>query len=84
MAGDILDHPVPYMFGGFPADFPKTLRALRELDATTIVPGHGNVQHDKTYIDQVIAMMESVNAEVRRNSAADIRQLSYDAAINVR
>jgi len=66
MTGDILDHPVPYMFGGFPADFPKTLRALRELDATTIVPGHGDVQHDKTYIDQVIAMMESVNNEVRR------------------
>ena len=66
MAGDILDHPVPYMFGGFPADFPKTLRALRELDATTIVPGHGEVLHDKTYIDQVIALMESTNAEIRR------------------
>jgi glyoxylase-like metal-dependent hydrolase (beta-lactamase superfamily II) len=66
MTGDILDHPVPYMFGGFPADFPKTLRALRELDATTIVPGHGDIQHDKAYIDQVIAMMESVNGEIRR------------------
>jgi glyoxylase-like metal-dependent hydrolase (beta-lactamase superfamily II) len=66
MTGDILDHPVPYMFGGFPADFPNTLRALRELDATTIVPGHGDVLHDKTYIDQVISMMESANAEVRR------------------
>ena len=66
MTGDILDHPVPYMFGGFPADFPKTLRALREIDATTIVPGHGDVLHDKSYIDQVIAMMEAANAEVRR------------------
>ena len=66
MTGDILDHPVPYMFGGFPADFPKTLRALREIDANTIVPGHGDVLHDKTYIDQVIVMMESVNAEIRR------------------
>jgi cyclase len=66
MTGDILDHPVPYMFGGFPADFPNTLRALRALDATTIVPGHGDIQHDKTYIDQVIAMMDSANAEVRR------------------
>src|SRR3954447_7404434 len=66
MTGDLLDHPVPYMFGGFPTDFPKTLRALRELDATTIVPGHGDVLHDKTYVDQVIAMMESVNDEIRR------------------
>jgi cyclase len=66
MTGDILDHPVPYMFGGFPADFPNTLRALRELGATTIVPGHGDIQHDNAYIDQVIAMMEAANAEVRR------------------
>jgi cyclase len=66
MTGDLLDHPVPYMFGGFPVDFPNTLRALRQLDATTIVPGHGDVLHDKSYIDQVIAMMDSANAEVRR------------------
>jgi cyclase len=66
MTGDILDHPVPYMFGGFPVDFPKTLRALRDLGATTIVPGHGDVLHDNSYIDQVIAMMDSANAEIRR------------------
>ncbi len=66
MTGDLLDHPVPYMFGGFPVDFPKTLRALRELDFTTVVPGHGDVLHDKSYIDQVIAMMETANAEIRR------------------
>jgi len=66
MTGDLLDHPVPYMFGGFPVDFPKTLRALRELDFTTVVPGHGDILHDKSYIDQVIAMMETANAEINR------------------
>src|SRR5262245_32545781 len=28
MAGDLVVHPVPYLFGGFPVDFPVTLRAL--------------------------------------------------------
>jgi glyoxylase-like metal-dependent hydrolase (beta-lactamase superfamily II) len=84
MTGDLLDHPVPYMFGGFPVDFPKTLRALRELDFTTIVPGHGDVLHDKTYIDQVIAMMEAANAEINREihdgkRLDDVQQLAPKA-----
>jgi len=84
MTGDLLDHPVPYMFGGFPVDFPKTLRALRELDFTTVVPGHGDVLHDKTYIDQVIAMMEAANAEINREihegkRLDDVQQLAPKA-----
>src|SRR5947199_10776908 len=43
-----------------------TLFRSESIDATTIVPGHGDVLHDKSYIDQVIAMMEAANAEVRR------------------
>ena len=64
--GRLLDHPVPYMFGGFPVDFVKTLQALAELDAQTIVPGHGDVSHDKTYIYQVADFMSAVNQEVER------------------
>jgi glyoxylase-like metal-dependent hydrolase (beta-lactamase superfamily II) len=64
--GDILDHPVPYMFGGFPMDFVSTLQALAEFDVQTIVPGHGDVQRDKTYIVQVIDLMKAVNQEVEK------------------
>ncbi|ABF39074.1 beta-lactamase-like protein [Candidatus Koribacter versatilis Ellin345] len=64
--GDVLDHPVPYMFGGFPVDFVNTLRELAAIDANIFVPGHGDVQHDKTYITQVIDLMQSVNTEVEK------------------
>ena len=50
----------PYLFGGFPVDHPKTLRAMAELDAQTIVPGHGEILRDKKYIYQVAEFLEAV------------------------
>ena len=66
VTGDLLDHPVPYMFGGLPADFVKTLWTMLQLDATTIVPGHGEVLHDKSYIQQTMELMQAVNVEVEK------------------
>jgi glyoxylase-like metal-dependent hydrolase (beta-lactamase superfamily II) len=64
--GDLLDHPVPYFFGGFPVDLVSTLQALAQLNADIIVPGHGDVLHDKTYIYQVIDFVKAVNWEVEK------------------
>jgi len=64
--GDMLDHPVPYLFGGFPVDLITTLKALSEIDAQTIIPGHGDVLHDKTYIAQVIEFVQTVNQEAEK------------------
>ena len=64
--GDMLDHPVPYLFGGFPVDLIGTLQVLSEIDAQTIIPGHGDVLHDKTYIAQVTAMVKAVNHEAEK------------------
>jgi cyclase len=66
VTGDLLDHPVPYMFGGFPVDFVNTLRAMSQLDAQIIVPGHGDVLHDKSYIEQTMELMHVVNQEVEK------------------
>jgi len=66
VTGDLLDHPVPYMFGGFPVDFVNTLGLLLELDAPTIVPGHGDVLHDKSYMQQTKELMQAVNTEVEK------------------
>jgi cyclase len=66
ITGDLLDHPVPYMFGGFPVDFVNTLRAMLQLDAQIIVPGHGDVLRDKFYIEQTMELMQAVNTEVEK------------------
>jgi cyclase len=48
--GDLVDHPVPYLRGGFPAEQIATLEKLKAIDAETLVPGHGDVLHGKEYV----------------------------------
>jgi glyoxylase-like metal-dependent hydrolase (beta-lactamase superfamily II) len=66
LTGDLVDHPVPYFFGGFPVDQVNTLQALAMIDATTIIPGHGDILHDKAYIYEMIDLLRTVNTEVER------------------
>ena len=64
ITGDLVDHPVPYFFGGFPVDQVSTLLALLEFDAHDIIPGHGDILHDKSYIEQMISFLKVVNRAV--------------------
>ena len=69
IAGDLLDHPVPYLGGGYPSDLIKTLKNLAHLDAQTIVPGHGTVLeggYSKAYLSQVIDFISAVVAQVSK------------------
>lgn len=69
--GDLVVHPVPYTFDGYPTEWIETLDRLAALDAQTIVPGHGEVLHDRTYILQLRDLMKSavaqIEAQLRKN-----------------
>jgi glyoxylase-like metal-dependent hydrolase (beta-lactamase superfamily II) len=69
IAGDLLDYPVPYLGGGYPSELVKTLRQMTQLDAQTMVPGHGDVlkgDNGKAYLNQVIDFVQMVVAQVSR------------------
>ena len=72
--GDLVVHPIP--FGGSPhlREWPATLRALKGLDVATIVPGHGEIQSDWTYVDRQIALFESTWEQVKKavDAGADL------------
>ena len=72
VAGDLLDHPVPYFFGGYPVDLVATLRRIAQLEVSTIVPGHGEVLSGKAYVGQVIEMVSAVNEEVEKELNAGL------------
>ena len=80
VTGDLLVRPVPYAFDGYPTEWIRTLESLSALDANTIVPGHGEVMHDKGYLLNVIALMKSavaqVEAQLRRSSEASLADVT--------
>jgi cyclase len=75
IAGDLLVAPTPYSYGSYLTEWVQTLAKVKALGATTIVPGHGPVEHDYSYIDLVSALLESVISQVQ---AAESQHLSLE------
>jgi cyclase len=65
MTGDLLVAPTPYSYGSFLTEWVETLRKVKALGATSIVPGHGPVEHDSAYLDLVSSALQSVNSQVQ-------------------
>lgn len=63
--GDLLVHPVPFAYGSFLGEWIQSMKRLRELDASVIVPGHGPLMRDKEYVNTVVALLESVVSQVQ-------------------
>lgn len=66
MTGDLVVNPTPYAFGSFFGEWIETLKKLKAFDATTIVPGHGPVEHDWDYVNLLIDLFESLRSQVRQ------------------
>jgi glyoxylase-like metal-dependent hydrolase (beta-lactamase superfamily II) len=69
VAGDLVVHPVPYLFGGYPSEFVQTLRALDRMDFDVLVPGHGEVLRGPqahAYLSLLQEFTTAVSAEVDR------------------
>ena len=79
VAGDLVVHPVPYIYDGYPTDWIKTLQNLAQLDAEAIVPGHGEILHDKAYIyllrDFMKTAVDQMNEKLRQTSPAMFQTL---------
>jgi glyoxylase-like metal-dependent hydrolase (beta-lactamase superfamily II) len=79
VAGDLVAYPIPNMFDGYPVEWIQTLQNLAQLDADAIVPGHGPILHDKSYIYLVRDMMKSavdqMNEHLRKTSPAMFQTL---------
>lgn len=64
VSGDLVVAPIPYAAHTYPGEWIETLKKVRAVGFEHLVPGHGQVQHDRAYIDKVIAALETVRAQV--------------------
>jgi cyclase len=58
--GDIVVHPVPYVFGANPGPWLPVLRRLEAMPVSAVVPGHGPVFADHAYTRAVRELFEAV------------------------
>lgn len=63
--GDLVVHPIPYGFGSFPREWVDTLGNIAALDFELLVPGHGEVQRDRSYVELLREML----TDMRRQAA---------------
>ncbi len=76
--GDVVVRPTPYAYNVYPEKWAATLRALNDLDFDILVPGHGDIQYDRTYTTLMIGALDSV-AQQAKQFVDD--GLSYDEAM---
>jgi glyoxylase-like metal-dependent hydrolase (beta-lactamase superfamily II) len=70
--GDMVTEPIPYGFSVKPLEWCVTLGKLSELDFDTLVPGHGEVQRGKAYLQRVMSLLQSVQDQVKGAVAAGL------------
>ncbi|HKS27175.1 MAG TPA: MBL fold metallo-hydrolase [Pyrinomonadaceae bacterium] len=63
-SGDLIVHPVPLVGStSLPIDYAATLRRLIDLKPKIIVPGHGPVMRDDSYVRRMIRLLDSINSQ---------------------
>jgi len=79
-SGDLLVHPIPFMFDGYPTEWVQTLDKLAGIDAAAIVPGHGGVLRDKDFIylvrDFLQAAIRQLNERLKEIGPAEFAEFS--------
>jgi glyoxylase-like metal-dependent hydrolase (beta-lactamase superfamily II) len=70
VTGDILLSPYPFAIGGtYPAEWLKTLQKFAALEATVIIPGHGDAQTNTNFLRGNVAMFQEVMQRVKADKA---------------
>lgn len=65
-SGDLVVWPVPLAgTTSFPLEYAATLQELKALPHATLVPGHGPVMTDDTYLDVMIGLMSAIRDQTQ-------------------
>jgi cyclase len=69
MAGDTIVYPAPFAFGSYMSEWPVTLQKMIDLNPAIIIPGHGIVMHDTSYLKTLIEVFQALFAQVKAVAA---------------
>ncbi len=77
ISGDLLVNPVSFALSSYPTGWIRTLEYIDSLDASIIVPGHGEPLRDERLLQATLGVFREL---VKRGAAAKARGLDADAA----
>ena len=83
MTGDLLVAPTPFAIGSFIDEWIVTMKTLAAIDATTIVPGHGPVEHDKQYMLFVTQALESLSQQAHTAVKQGMTQEQFQKSVDM-
>jgi glyoxylase-like metal-dependent hydrolase (beta-lactamase superfamily II) len=63
--GDIVVFPFPFAFQSYISEWAAVLRRIEAMDVAALLPGHGPVMRDKTYVRTIAEFAESLDAQVK-------------------
>jgi cyclase len=65
LTGDAVVYPAPFAFGSYISEWPATLQKMIDLNPAIVIPGHGPVMHDTTYLKLIAEMCQSLFTQVK-------------------
>jgi len=77
LIGDLIVNPVTFALGGYPSEWLKALEKVDELDASTMVTGHGDPLKDKELLHATMAVMRIL---LQRGKELKTKGMDPDAA----
>ena len=83
ITGDLLVYPIQYAFNSRPRQWVESLKALEQLDAKIIIPGHGEAQYDKKYLQLVVSAIEEVIRQVHESAMKGMTLEQTQKAVNI-
>jgi glyoxylase-like metal-dependent hydrolase (beta-lactamase superfamily II) len=63
-SGDIVVNPIPYSSASFPAEWISVLEKLKGFEFAYLIPGHGQIQTDRVYVDKLIELLTEIRDKV--------------------
>jgi cyclase len=67
--GDAVAHPIPFGFSKTPLEWLETLKKVEKMDIKTMIPGHGDIQYNKKYLNMLIELLGSIQMQVKESIA---------------
>src|SRR5262249_25048596 len=83
IGGDLVGSPIPFGTASYPKHWAADLDKIAALQPRLIVPGHGPVQHDLTYVGQLHALLARIAEQAQKAADAKMTFEAFEKSLDL-